>query len=133
MTTEELKIWKRLNECESVKKVFGVNYLPLRIGDFYCCPRKTGISRVEDIYTVPKNAIWIPPLYDPIRPERSLIGMVESLGYTINLYQNLMLLPAHRWVCELLKDCIKINVVCLDRPDLALAQAIILNDGEGMT
>jgi hypothetical protein len=108
MTTNELEIWKKLNECECVNKVFGDYWL---VGDR--CSNMFSAS--GEIYTVSQvterngiNSYWIPPLYDPIRPERSL----WMIAYNLGLYN--------------------LEVIASDflRPDLALAKAIIEQEGK---
>lgn len=112
--TDEPEIWKKLNECECVKKVFGDYWL---VGDR--CSNMFSAS--GEIYTVSQvterngiNSYWIPPLFDPIRPERSLMGIAKS----VKLHENR-------------KYDLK-QLYYQDRPDLALAQAIIEQEkGEG--
>lgn len=104
MTTAELEIWKRLNECECVKTVReqwvkGDRYISLFDGDFGLIENDGGISLGDP-------DIWIPHFYDHIRPERSLWGMAGDI----------------RWNWSEQK---KIEFVLSDRPDLAIAKAII--------
>ena len=107
MTTDELEIWKRLKDCECVHPGY---WLPLN-GDRYIWIDADGNPHVK-IYYIRKeeingSCIWIPPLYDPIRPERSLWGMSEDIR--------------HRWGSQFEEACF-LNTA---RPDLALAKAII--------
>jgi len=107
MNLKELKIWTRLNECEYVKKVKGHYWL---VGD-----RCVNLfSQANDIYTIGHSisvddldSIWIPPLYDPINPERSLIGIYSSF------------FPREK---EWILPC--------NRPDLYLVEAIIEQEGK---
>lgn len=111
MNQEELKIWTRLNECEYVKKVKGHYWL---VGD-----RCVNLfSQVNDIYTIGHSisvddldSIWIPPLYDPIRPERSLWYMSGDIRWNW---------PEQEKLGFMIDAC----------PDLALARAIIEQEGK---
>ena len=111
MTTDEPEIWKKLNECECVKKVFGDYWL---VGDR--CSNMFSAS--GEIYTVSQvterngiNSYWIPPLFDPIRPERSLWYLSGDIRWNWSGDQKL----------QFMLDA---------RPDLALAKAIIEQEGK---
>lgn len=105
MTTDELEIWRTLNECECVKEVFG-KWVE---GDLFYDPyNEHQIVGRWNWTAIGRNLIWIPLLYDPISPERSLWGMSEEIR-------------DRKWSPG---DCI-IFASLTDRPDLALAKAII--------
>lgn len=121
MRTDELEIWKRLNECECVRPDY---WLPLN-GDRYIWIDADGNPRVKNYYIgkeeINGSCIWIPPLYDPIRPERSLIGIAKG---TVQLRMNPFLFG--KWVCDIYnEDGVRSSQTVSDRPDLALAKAII--------
>lgn len=109
MTTDELKTWEALNKCECVKKVF----CGLQPGDRYYC-------MMNDDYGIQFDTmgacdvtcdIWVPPLYDPIRPERSLWGMSEEIR--------------EEW------SIMKVGIfIASERPDLFLAEMIIEQEGK---
>lgn len=123
MTTDELEIWRTLNECEVVKKVKG-EYK--EAGDYYIRRNRlitsTGLGRWE------KGELWIPPLYDPIRPERSLIGIYRNVRteYYKLQHPNSDAKDVWRWV----EDDLSNTMFRQDRPDLALAKAIIEQEGK---
>lgn len=102
MTPSELEIWKALNELPEVKKVFGQWY----IGDICIIDKKGTLHTMQYNNSKDTHSIWVPPIFDPIRPERSLRGLfLEIVNDSV------------RWhSCMVLKDA---------RPDLALAKAII--------
>ena len=121
MTTEELEIWKALSKCKCVRKVKG----DWDYGDIYCNHYGSfgHFPVANDTWDYSndgwKSAIWIPPLYDPIRPERSLIEIVKKLANDPSL-------PIYK------QAALEQNLdFCLDsdRPDLALARAIIEQEG----
>ncbi|MEN6621447.1 MAG: hypothetical protein ABFD50_07870 [Smithella sp.] len=120
MTTDELEIWKRLNECECVQKAFDVS----QHLDRFCWQSPDG--RIHTYFTVAEGCgkgfadIWVPPLYDPIRPERSLIGMIDTNQWHVELFSS-SILYLRRYEDDL---------VIKDRPDLALAKAIIELEGK---
>jgi hypothetical protein len=122
MTTEELKIWKRLNKLKCVEKAKG----NLRMGDNCLSRYDRGFEIAQ--YVAASNQIydniWIPPLYNPIRPERSLIGIARGI---VSLRKNPWLPSDKQWVCEILdsQSGVRDSQLFADRPDLALAQAII--------
>ena len=99
MDNNELEIWKKLNECEAAKKAFDSWWLE---GDVFLDPSNQQMGRWNWTENG-RKLIWIPPLYDPIRPERSL----WMIAYNLGLYN--------------------LEVIASDflRPDLALAKAII--------
>ena len=104
MDADELEIWRALNELPEVKAVFGQWY----IGDICIIDKKGTLHTMQ--YNNPKDthSIWVPPIFDPIRPERSL----WMIAYNLGLYN--------------------LEVIASDflRPDLALAKAIIEMEGE---
>lgn len=113
MTKEEPEIWKRLNECEAVKKVFGCEWL---YGDKYLDDGEIQTIDNESLrccLSPPKAGgnIWIPPLYDPIRPERSLWGMSAGIREEWSVMQAGIFIAS-------------------ERPDLFLAEMIIEQEGE---
>ena len=110
MDNEELEVWKRLNACECVKKVF----VRWHEGDRYTYNEFSLIMSKNEHDNTPQYpllAIWIPPLYDPIRPERSLIGILRD-NY-----------PNTSMQYKMLSDC-----MTFPRPDLALARVIIAQE-----
>ena len=114
--TSELEIWKALSKCKCVRKVKG----DWDYGDIYCNHYGSfgHFPVANDTWDYSndgwKSAIWVPPLYDPICPERSLIGIAKSLKLHENRKYDLK------------------QLYYQDRPDLALAQAIIEQEkGEG--
>lgn len=115
MKTDELEIWKRLNECECVKKAFDVS----QHLDRFCWQSPDG--RIHTYFTVAEGCekgsadVWLPHLYDPIRPERSLIGIYRAIHPDYGSKANHDFLAA---------------VMYADRPDLALARAIIEQEGK---
>lgn len=122
MTTYEPEIWKRLNECEAVKKVFG----GWEVGDRFAFGKEIQTVTDESLNQHRRQAVWIPPLYDPIRPERSLIG-IAMVKYDVELHVN------QGWVCHLLdkqSGAYLYGGYDTARPDLALARAIIEQEGE---
>lgn len=149
MTTEELEIWKRLNECECVKRVFGWWEIGDLLWDDYGEEFGYVIGKQETEFTggrieitarveyfsglqsnIRRDSIekyFIPPLYDPIRPDRSLIGMVKG----IVILRHTPWLKENCWVCEILDPLsgVKDQEVNAHRPDLALAKAIIEQEG----
>ena len=105
MNQDEPEIWTRLNECECVKNVFG-SFISRDLGwNTELC----AYVEVNGIMGSHPEILWIPPLYDPIRPERSLWGIA---GGTANM----------TWAKL-------VAFVESDRPDLALARAIIEQEG----
>lgn len=125
MTTEELEVWKRLNECECVKKAIDVWY----VGDHYL--RQHGgilemCTAVRSNSMMKDSDLWVPPLHDPICPERSLIG-IAMVKYDVELHVN------QGWVCHLMDKQSGERLYGgydTDRPDLALARAIIEQEGK---
>jgi len=136
MTTEELKIWKRLNECEAVKKAkvgwmigdgvfFNETYgfidqiKETDYGIYIYCKwydeEGSGTRDTPDF--VDEHFIWVISLFDPIRTERSLIG----------IYIDIML--RKRFSKKSIERALK-RIITLDRPDLALAKAIIEQEGK---
>lgn len=111
MTTEELEIWKRLNECEAVKKVF----VGWEVGDRFAFGEKIQIVTGDSLNQHRRQAVWIPPLFDQIRPERSLMGIANRLGVNADRVD----LFTTGTTCRL--DELRFA----NRPDLALAEAII--------
>jgi hypothetical protein len=126
MTTEELEIWRKLNECKAVKKVKGL----LELGDVVCFRNKIGrvsemqvnhnVANKREYVTVHVNLIgwieeqyltWLPPLYDPIRPERSLWGMSAGIREEWSVMQAGIFIAS-------------------ERPDLFLAEMIIEQEGK---
>ena len=113
MDNEELEIWRALNKLPEVKEVFG----EWDYGDTYCnCHGFLGHFPVANgtwDYTNDgwKFAIWIPPIYDPIRPERSLWHLSGDIRW-------------HWSVSE------RLQFTFDARPDLALAKAILEQEGK---
>ena len=114
MTTEELEIWKRFNELECVKKAFG-EWIG---GDMFTIPDEATLRMYHfqdhcegcDYEVNNFGVIRIIPLYDPIRPERSLWYISGDIRWNWAENDKLQfMLDAH--------------------PDLALAQAIIEKEG----
>jgi len=123
MTNEELEIWRKLNECEAVGRVKGL----LEFGDLVTFRNKIGrvsemqvnhdVANKREYTMVHVNQIgwileqyitWIPPLFNPICPERSLIGIYKSITGGI----------------------VKSITFTDNRPDLALARVIIEQEGK---
>ena len=104
MNQDEIEIWTRLNKCECVKKVKGY-WLPRD----YCLEESGAITNYYSCGEI--DPIWIPPLYDSIMPERSLIGIYKSLPTSLSMRWNLG------------------SFLFFNRPDLALAKAIIEQEG----
>ena len=117
MTTDELKtpnewrisLWTRLNECECVQNVFGYGEKRDLFYDVVDGKYVQGQTILTDEY------LWIPSLFDPIRPERSLIGIYRSICPDYGSKKNYDFLAA---------------VMYATQPDLALAKAIIEQDGK---
>lgn len=110
MTTEELEIWKALNELKCVKKVKG----HLDLGD-NCLSRDSRGCRIGQYVAAPNQVyddLWIPPLYDPIRPDRSLWKIAANI----------------RWDWS---ETTKLQFMITDRPDLALSKAILEQKEKG--
>jgi tRNA G26 N,N-dimethylase Trm1 len=111
MTTDELEIWKELNECEGVKQAFECwhehdNYLDV-VGDE---EDEYTLCNICDCYTH-YDPIWIPPLHDSVRPERSLWEMSRKIREDAS------------W-----EDAYRFSIS--DRPDIVLAKAIIEQEGK---
>lgn len=110
MTTNELEIWKRLNELPEVKKAFG-EWVE---GDWFIPSGGDGTCEIGCCYNpcyMEDSDIWIPKLYDPIRPERSLWYLSGDIRWNWSVDQKL----------QFMLDA---------RPDLALAKAIIEQEGK---
>jgi len=107
MTTDELKTWQALNECEAVKKVFG----GWEVGDRFAFGKEIQTVTDESLNQHRRQAVWIPPLYDPIRPERSLWGMSAGIREEWSVMQAGIFIAS-------------------ERPDLFLAEMIIEQEGE---
>jgi len=108
MNTDELKTWEALNECECVKKARGNHH---ETNDLF-------ITSVD--YNLRLLNTWVPLLYDPIRPERSLIGIVASI--MLKLYPEMSEESAYKETCLIAGKS--------TRPDLALANVIIEQEGK---
>ena len=114
MDNEELEIWKALNELPEVKKVFGA----WRYGDFYTL--YGSIYQIDEDDTdydkhkiiIGKDEVWISPLFDPVRPERSLWYLSREIR--------------GNWT-----PSDKILFAIRKRPDLALAKAILEQKEKG--
>ena len=102
MTTEELEIWKKLNELPEVKKVKG-EWIK---SDMVILRSHTIIDRLITVNGPEEGDIWVPHLYDPIRPERSLWGMMD-------------------WDAPYTPPLVDGREEFFIRPDLAIAKAII--------
>lgn len=86
-----------------VKAVFGQWY----IGDICIIDKKGTLHTMQYNNSKDTHSIWVPPIFDPIRPERSLRGLFLAIIGNDSI----------RWhSCMVLKDT---------RPDLALAKAIL--------
>jgi len=107
MTTDEREIWRKLNECKAVKKVKGW----WEIGDHYYSHRDSCVLVLNDDDTdLGIEDLFVPPLFDPIRPERSLWGMSEKIREEWSVMQAGIFMHS-------------------DRPDLVLAEMIIEQEG----
>ena len=128
MTTEH-EIWKRLNKLECVKKVFGA----WRYGDFYTLYGSIyQIDEDDTDYnkhktTMGKDEVWIPPLYDPVRPERSLIEILYTI--LVNKHDDGWrdIKHLYGWAREEIGRIVGLS----DRPDLALAKVILEQKEKG--
>ena len=113
MDNEELEIWKALNELPEVKAVFGA----WGYGDFYTLYGSIyQIDETDTDYnkhkiTMEGKEIWIPPLFDPVRPERSLWYLSGDI----------------RWLWSVSE---RLQFTLDARPDLALARAILEQEGK---
>lgn len=109
MTTEEPKIWEALNELPEVKAV----WKEWESGDFYISGEMKNPyilkSSLPYILFNQESLIWVPPLFHPIRPERSLWGIADKMNVWADLYST----------CN------------NGRPDLALAKAILAGKEKG--
>jgi len=103
MDQTELETWKALNELPEVKAVFEC----WLIGDYYLHNDEVYQCFAQGYMCC--EPIWIPPLHDPIRPERSLIGIYWENRFPVS------------WA----------DIMCADRPDLALARAILAEPEKG--
>ena len=119
MTPNELEVWKELNELEVVKTAFD----PCQPGDRFCYEYH---GKIHTYITAAEGGgmdgdhYWIPQLFDPIRPERSLIGLASQQGSVDVHYNDWMM----KWVTHITPDD-EYEQWTADRPDLALAKAII--------
>lgn len=123
MTTSELEIWKALNELPKVKAVFGEGYQRY---DLFWCEELEGERYYCDCEYCNKSCefdrTWVIPLYDSIRPERSLWGIFKKMVLEINA----------GWEVKDWADSHIGRVAgSSDRPDLALARAILEQKEKG--
>lgn len=122
MTYEEIKTWKELNELERVKywrKFWHDSDLYLDVvGD-----DETDYNAYSRIYGRCRKGtnIWVPPLFELILPERSLIGIYVTMlvEYYDGDWEDKAKLV--RWAREETGRIIGQSY----RPDIALAKAII--------
>ena len=127
MEQSELEIWQALNELPEVESVRGQWHVVDNV-------IRHDTKELDIVYPLDlacgQDAVWLPPLYDPIRPERSLIGIAKSMGYEINLFTNPYVYS--EWVCEVSSHpALGAYSVYAKTPDLALAKAILAAKGEG--
>jgi hypothetical protein len=113
MTTEERDTWEKLNKCKCAKKVFG-SFIP---GDLGWNTELCAYVEVNGIMGSHPEILWIPSLYDSIRPERSLIGIFATL------------FEKKRFTRKTIERILR-TIIRLDRPDLALARVIIGQEGK---
>lgn len=125
MDNNELEIWRALNELPEVKKVFG----EWDFGDRYVSKGDGGI--LCEVWNPERmsDEDFVPPLYDSIRPERSLIGIMFSQIEADAIKKN-----GSSEITELTMHALKTlglrRAITADRPDLAIARAIIEMEGK---
>lgn len=123
--TKEIDIWTRLNECEVVKKV----RFPMEIGDRLFFKREDGTIHKYTFVSggqPSSDDLWIVPLFDETSPERSLIGIAETMFRNVIL----RMVAVSYWECVIIRHDKSEDITSSDRLDLALVLAIIREQEE---